>query len=311
MKTEDDILIVAPEGRYWGLPDNIAGRLAVSECPAWGQSRAKQPSKIFFILDSAADFGFTKLAETASNFPEASIYLLGETIFEPIMQRVSDKGVCSGYYILPLTESEFSQILENGKLDSVESNSYEARIRKLSTIAYCDELTGLRRRRFFTEAGNQILRLSECCEIAVSVFLFDIDDFKKYNDQYGHLAGDQIIKDTSNALRNSFRPHDLLARIGGDEFAVMIWDFEIKNESIETGGDERRHYYKHPVKSSEISRRISENVVEVETSRGRLTLSGGMASFPEGGSDLHKLLESADNALMKAKKSGKHTILFS
>ncbi|AQQ10236.1 putative diguanylate cyclase YcdT [Sedimentisphaera cyanobacteriorum] len=311
MKTGKDILIAAPRGRCWGLPENIAENLAVSESPESLQSQTKPWAKIFFILDSAADFGFTKLAETAKNFPDASICLLGETIFEPIMQRVVDKGICSSYCTLPLTESEFSQICENGKLDSVESNSYEARIRKLSRIAYCDELTGLNRRRFFIESGNQILRLGECCEIAVSVFLFDIDNFKKYNDQYGHFAGDQIIKDTSGALRNSFRPHDLLARIGGDEFAVMIWDFEIKNESLETEDEERRHYYKHPVKSSEISKRISKNVVEVETSRGRLTLSGGMSAYPEGGRELDKLLESADSALMKAKKSGKHTILFS
>ena len=62
--------------------------------------------------------------------------------------------------------------------------------------------------------------------LPVTLFLFDIDDFKKYNDQYGHGVGDEILRQTAKLMKKCVREHDIVARISGDEFAVVFWEKE-------------------------------------------------------------------------------------
>ncbi len=89
--------------------------------------------------------------------------------------------------------------------------------------AVVDELTGLYNRRGFHSAGGQLCKLAERNAVPITVFAFDIDDLKTVNDRDGHAAGDALIEGFAGRLRSTFRASDTLARMGGDEFAALVY----------------------------------------------------------------------------------------
>jgi diguanylate cyclase (GGDEF)-like protein len=97
---------------------------------------------------------------------------------------------------------------------------------RLQRLAVTDELTGLYNGRYFRHFLAGIIERARQMQFTVSLLLFDIDDFKHYNDKYGHGIGDEILRQTATLMRRCCRDHDLVARIGGDEFAVVFWEKE-------------------------------------------------------------------------------------
>jgi GGDEF domain-containing protein len=162
----------------------------------------------------------------------------------------------------------------------------------------------------------------------VTLLVFDIDDFKHYNDEYGHCTGDEILKQAAALMRRCCRGHDVVARIGGDEFAVVFWDdpqlaenpkSEIRNPKIPSGGaaDRRSASADHPKEALFIARRFVRELEKAGLSsfgglgpegKGVLTISGGLASFPRDGRTSDELFLLADKALLEAKRSGKNRI---
>src|SRR5205807_5874815 len=104
--------------------------------------------------------------------------------------------------------------------------SLQDRHNRLEKLAITDELTGLYNSRYFRHFLSRIIERARKMHFPVTLLLFDIDDFKKYNDQFGHAIGDEILKQAAALMRRCTRQHDLVARIGGDEFAVVFWDKE-------------------------------------------------------------------------------------
>ena len=98
---------------------------------------------------------------------------------------------------------------------------------RLQKLAITDELSvGSYNSRYFKHFLTSILDRARAMHFPVTLLLFDIDDFKRYNDQFGHPAGDEILKQAAALMKRCTRQHDLVARIGGDEFAVVFWDKE-------------------------------------------------------------------------------------
>lgn len=188
----------------------------------------------------------------------------------------------------------------------------EERIRELEKLATTDELTGLKNRRYIWEFGRQIIKLAERESRQVTLLIFDIDNFKHYNDVYGHLAGDQILKQAAVLMRRCCRLHDVVGRVGGDEFAVVFWDGP---ESKSEGDDaERRSAAEHPDEVIFIAQRFIKELNKAEFAllgpegKGVLSISGGLASFPRNGETIEQLFTQADKALLEAKHSGKNRI---
>jgi diguanylate cyclase (GGDEF)-like protein len=178
---------------------------------------------------------------------------------------------------------------------------------RLQKLAITDQLTGVYNRRYFEHFLTRIIEKAKVLRFPVTVLLFDIDDFKKYNDTYGHGVGDQILKETASLMRRTCREHDLVARIGGDEFAVVFWE----KEGPRQPKDAKPVMPSKPPQSPLLVFQRFKRLMATQqfpglgaTGKGVLTISGGLASFPWDGRDVAELIEAADQALVKGAKQG-------
>ncbi len=176
------------------------------------------------------------------------------------------------------------------------------RTQSLHRLAITDHLTGAYNRRYFYHMTDQVLGRAKASAFRVTLLLFDIDDFKRYNDTYGHAAGDEILRETARLIQRTTRLQDIVARIGGDEFAVLFWD-----------PTEPRQADSQPPESAYVmAERFRQAVARHEfpslgpEARGVLTISGGLATYPQGGLTCRELLRTADSGLKGAKESGKN-----
>jgi GGDEF domain-containing protein len=182
----------------------------------------------------------------------------------------------------------------------------------LQKLAITDELTGLYNGRYFRHYLNRIVEKAKTLRFPVTLLLFDIDNFKKYNDQYGHGVGDEILRQTAALMKRCVRDHDLVARISGDEFAVVFWEKEGPRQPREPNAGAPGRPPQTPVQILERFRRLlaTQNFNGLGAGgQGTLTISGGLAVFPYDAHTVQELIDAADRALMfKAKKSGKNSI---
>lgn len=176
----------------------------------------------------------------------------------------------------------------------------------LYEMAMHDKLTGLWNRRYFELFLRRVIEHAAQGRQQVTLLVFDIDNFKQYNDRYGHPAGDEILRSTATLIQSLIREHDVVARIGGDEFAVIFWD----------KGEPRHPGSQHPDSVIGIAKRFQKAICEHkfpklgEEAIGRLTVSGGLAGFPWDGRSPEELLAHADAMAMRSKQQGKNAICF-
>jgi diguanylate cyclase (GGDEF)-like protein len=165
-----------------------------------------------------------------------------------------------------------------------------SRFARLATI---DALTGIGNRRTFDERLDEALRSSARDAKPLSLLMIDVDHFKRYNDTYGHFAGDETLRRIADAVRIAAeRPHDAVMRYGGEEFAVILPD-------TDTGGAQTvADRVRLEVARKNIPHRTSSVAPHVTVSVGGTTLWGGLA-------DARAIIERADAALYMAKEDGR------
>ena len=182
----------------------------------------------------------------------------------------------------------------------------------LQRLATTDDLTGLANGRYYRQFLTRIVERARVKRFPVTLFLFDIDNFKRYNDQYGHGVGDEILKQTANLMRRCVRDHDLVARISGDEFAVIFWEKEGPRLPREPKPAISNRAPQEPHVILDRFRRLvsTQDFPGLGPSgKGCLTISGGLAVYPYDAQDVNKLVEAADKQLMfGAKRSGRNSI---
>jgi diguanylate cyclase (GGDEF)-like protein len=183
----------------------------------------------------------------------------------------------------------------------------------LQKLAVTDELTGVHNTRYFNHFLKSIVEKARINRFAVTLLLFDIDNFKQYNDRYGHAMGDQILKQTAALMRRCCRDHDLVARIGGDEFAVVFWEKDAPRVPRDPAHTSHSRVPQTPMIIAQRFQRLlhlSEFSALGKAGRGTLTISGGMAVYPFDAQTPESLVRAADEAqVFHAKRGGKNTIV--
>lgn len=170
--------------------------------------------------------------------------------------------------------------------------------------ALTDELTGLVNRRGLLLRLPEILARSRRQHTTVTLLLFDIDDFKHYNDAYSHDVGDEILRETGQLFMRSTRQHDIVARYGGDEFVVVFWEAD---EPRKVGSKPPRDVLAVLGRFRKTLERHQFSSLGPEA-KGALTISGGLVTFPWDAITPDELISKADEALLLAKRQGKNRI---
>jgi diguanylate cyclase (GGDEF)-like protein len=179
---------------------------------------------------------------------------------------------------------------------ALERGNYYRMTEELKKISVTDALTGLLNRRYFQERlFEEVERSKRQCK-PFTIFIIDIDDFKAFNDRYGHLAGDEALKRVANAIKDAVRSIDVVSRLGGEEFCAIL-PFTTKSDAYVIAERIRRDV-------AEI-RFMGENIPSDQW----LTISLGVAEFPTDANTIDELIDKADKAMYQAKARGKNRII--
>jgi diguanylate cyclase (GGDEF)-like protein len=215
--------------------------------------------------------------------------LCAPLVHEGLVEGVISVGGISRHYkyektMLALIADLGSIALHNKKLFS-----------QVQEMANSDGLTKLYNKRFFLGRLSEEILRAEKAHFPISLFIFDLDNFKHYNDSQGHQAGDEVLKITGQLLRETMRPDDIPARYGGEEFVVIL------PQTPKDGAVIAAERFREKVASHPYPHRESQPLKIV-------SLSGGVATFPDDGRSGSDLIEAADAALYRAKKAGRNRI---
>ena len=167
---------------------------------------------------------------------------------------------------------------------------------KVKRLADTDGLTGLYNHRYFVRVLKEELKRARRFDHPLSVLIMDVDHFKQYNDNNGHLKGNDALKGVTAVMQKSVRKVDVLARYGGEEFAVIIPEAD-RASALRTAERICQAIEKQPFDGEE------------KQPNGKLTMSIGVASFPEDAKREGTLLDRADSALYEAKRTGRNRVV--
>lgn len=158
-----------------------------------------------------------------------------------------------------------------------------------------DPLTGLYNRRYLTEMLDRETRRAVRAEQALGILMLDLDHFKKFNDTYGHDAGDSVLRETASFLSKSVRGEDVVCRFGREEFVVILPTADLNAAHA---------------RAERIRSKLRElTVLHQGQSLGMITVSVGVAVLPEHGTAPQELLDAADAALYRAKREGRDRVV--
>ena len=215
-------------------------------------------------------------------------------IVVPLVARGALKGTLNVYRIgeqASFTEEEFELAQRFGDAAALALDNAHIRDR-LEREAQTDSLTGLYNHRYFHERLRRELTRASSEHGSVAVVMLDIDDFKKLNDVFGHAVGDEVLTRIGDSLRAAVRGTDVVCRIGGEEFAVIVPGAQ-------------------PGHAVAVASRLADRVKEVEVElAGTIAVSVGIAQGPEHAANPRELVACAEAAMMTAKARGKNQVVY-
>jgi len=198
------------------------------------------------------------------------LWMWGEGLHETDMPTIS------------LFASQLAAALQNANL-----------LTEVGRLAITDDLTGIFNRRYFFEMAEKKFVRALKNKTPLSALLVDLDHFKKFNDTYGHVVGDQVLRASAQMMSSALRDSDIIGRYGGEEFSIILPDTNISAAIF-------------------VAERLLANVADVpiDTEAGKLSiqLSIGIAGMSKETPTLHSLIVRADQAMYIAKSAGRNRL---
>jgi two-component system cell cycle response regulator len=227
-----------------------------------------------------------------------NVQIVAITSLSDLESRIKciDKGV-DDYLVKPVNSKEVKSRINVLLKKKLYLDKLQAHHKEVLNLAIIDGLTGLYNQTYFKNYLQLEIERSQERGYLVALIMLDLDDFKKYNDTYGHLFGDNILKRFSDLIKINIREIDLPARYGGEEFAVVM-PYSSKQNAIKTAEKIR-------VELQGLS------IIEGEKNQvDKITTSIGIALCPKQAITVDGLIEKADYMLYRAKKNGKNKICY-
>ncbi len=258
------------------------------------QAASKRPGLVLMDIKLAGTMsGIEAAEEIQRRFNIPVIYLTAHSDSRTLQQAQITEPY--GYCLKPFDEAELRVAIEMGlykhKKITERKRADAALMQTLHSHALRDSLTGLYNRRYMEVSLSQQLHRARRHGTPLGLIMLDVDHFKRFNDEFGHAAGDRILRKLGSVLANQFRGEDVVCRYGGDEFLIILSDASL--DSVQQAAERLRAEIKHI--NIEHDRRVL----------GPPTLSLGVAVFPNHGSTPEVLLRNADAALYRAKACGR------
>ena len=293
------------------LPTATARELLEHEGQSVGQSRA-QDREVVAVLRRVPQLRWAAVAEApitdeGGTGGSAALLILGLVVLVGLLAFLASMLITRP--IVRLSEAAARVAAGDTSIELLPSgsggevgyltrafNTIVARLREregqseLEKLSLTDALTGLYNRRHLMGTLATEVQRSRRQRRSFTVLLADVDKFKQYNDTHGHLAGDAALVKIAEVFRRTTRAVDCVARYGGEEFVVMLLECPIATAVL-------------------VAERIRARVADQDLGEGKLTVSVGLAEYPDGGDTPEELIATADAAMYHAKSSGRNQVV--
>jgi len=223
---------------------------AESALTAMAQAESYRPDLVLLDVHLEGSPDAIALAQAIRNLHDIPVIFL-TTDNDPALLTRARTAEPYGYLVKPVRMLELQSTIEIACQLHAKNRRLRAQSEELRNLSMRDDLTALYNRRAFQEFGTMELRLAQRAGQVIVVLYVDVDAFKKINDKFGHAMGDQALRDAASVLRSTFRETDIIARVGGDEFAVLSIggtpnSSETMVQRLNTSLDQQRLMVKRP-----------------------------------------------------------------
>jgi len=260
----------------FGLGEGISGQVAKTKESIYIRDTSRDPSYLHYKGEKMEEGSFLSLPIISHN------RLLGVMNFS---RPGTDSFAAMEVQLLNSLASQVGVAIENARLYA-----------KTKELSLTDELTHVSNRRHFQTMLQMEMKRAKRFNRNISLLMVDVDRFKKYNDTYGHVEGDRVLEEIAKILSENVREVDTVARYGGEEFSIILTHTS-SDEAAQVAEKLRRLVEEHPFK------------YEKNTKRGQVTVSVGVANFPEDTENMEDLINNADMALYQAKGAGRNRVI--
>ncbi len=271
----------------------------------------RQAAQIFVLYDLTREM--TKSFSEEKTF-QAFKAKLGENVrfvdcflIDPLAQETIHDKEPKGYLLLNLTSQRrdlgvlaLSGVAKDQQEKvAILANQLALALRRvrlyqdIERLAITDSLTDVHTRRYVLDRFEEEHRRAQIHKTHMAFLMVDVDFFKNFNDQYGHLTGDQILCEIATIIKAHIREIDIIGRFGGEEFCVVLPDTDFAAAGFV---------------AERIRQAVEEATIKAYDTTTQATVSIGIAVYPQDGKKVHELIDKADWALYRAKKDGRNRV---
>jgi len=278
LRDGDELLLRAGQGRF--TASEAAGSRLASTTGIWGKALSAGTTLIENDVQASPEYvGFYHETRSRMCIPLVSF---GQTLGVLLLES---EQLGSFHEV----DVESLEAVADICATAIQNAHYVERVKQL---AYLDGLTGIFNRRYFEMRVVEEIDRARRFNSGMAVLMIDIDQFKRLNDEFGHLLGDEVLRQVSSMFHQQVRKIDVVCRFGGEEFAILLSQTNPQ----------------HSLAVAEKLRRLVENW-QFPGVPQRVTISAGVATFPDHGTTRDELVKSADAGLYAAKQGGRNRVL--